>query len=572
MKKAFSLLLVFLMVVGLAACGGAPASSAPPAAPSTADTQDADPPAGPTEPEGVENGRFTETRQITVEMFEREGMPVPNDDNPYIQFIKEGMLRDHNVEVEFQLVQRFSEQDILPQWIAANEVPDISYTYNKAAVDDFALQGGVLDLVPLLEEYAPYVEDVVNLLGEDLVYWDLDPNTGALYTMKTGKFNDAHQKTYVREDWLAALDMDPPSTLEEFETYLRAAKENAADLPGAPGADIIPYIITSDVGWTVLDLTESKIKSDMTDKEKYIWGWDDRLTMYPGFKDAIKIVNGWYNEGLLWTDFALYPVGDAVTPNNLTKTGVVGAMTQNVDVPYRRGGDFDIQYTLQQNPDTPNAAYIPVATFPNADGNYYKLWDGLISPDRNIFLPATNDEPLASLMYINWISKWDNLFFLMCGPEDIGHIVHEDGSIETVNPPEGDPYVRSSSFNIDMTMTVNNSGPFLPDKDLTVLSMAYAFSEIDPKYIVQMLDISPYTIDIRKNASAGVIAAEGEFGTALRETRDAFLAQAVTANVDDFDSVFDAGLENYMATGGQQIIDERIAAWEAIYGDADMIP
>ncbi len=570
MKKVLSLVLASLLVlVLLASCGGeTPSSSAPVAQTSSGSTGTSDStPADTGEPEGVVDGKFTETRHITVEMYEREGSPPPNDDSPYIQYLKKGMLENYNVEVEYQHVPRFEESNVLPQWIAANEVPDVALTYNKGAVDDFALQGGVLDLVPLLEEYAPYVQDLMNLLGDDMVYYDLDPNTGALYTIETEKFNDAHQKTYIREDWLAALDMDEPSTLEEFEAYLYAVKENAATLPGAPGANVIPYMVTSDVGWSILELAESVIPADMTDKEQYIWGWDSRLVMYPNYKEAVRIANKWYNEGLLWNDFGLYPTSDTQTPNDLTVSGYVGAFTQNVDMPYRQ--DYGIQTSLQANPATPDAAYIAVPTFPNANGDYYKIWNA--PTDRKIFFPATNDEPLASLMYINFISQYDTLFYLMCGEEGVRHSVNPDGSITMIDPPEGNPFIPSSSYNIDMTMTVNNSGPFLEDPELTRISMSAGFPGIDPKYIERMLNLDAYTITVKKNASAGIIAAEGEFGTALEEKRNSFLAQSVVAPVDQFDAVYDAGYADLLATGGQAIIDERTSAWEAVHGDKDTI-
>ena len=48
------------------------------------------------------DGRFTETRKITVEVYNRNNDGgTPPEDNVYANFIKEGMLRDHNVEVTF---------------------------------------------------------------------------------------------------------------------------------------------------------------------------------------------------------------------------------------------------------------------------------------------------------------------------------------------------------------------------------------------------------------------------------------------------------------------------------------
>lgn len=46
----------------------------------------------------IVDGRFVETRHITVEIFDRnnDGGTTP-EDNFYTNYIKEGLLRDHNI-------------------------------------------------------------------------------------------------------------------------------------------------------------------------------------------------------------------------------------------------------------------------------------------------------------------------------------------------------------------------------------------------------------------------------------------------------------------------------------------
>ena len=52
----------------------------------------------------------------------------------------------------------------------------------------------------------------------------------------------------------------------------------------------------------------------------------------------------------------------------------------------------------------------------------------------------------------------------------------------------------------------------------------------------------------------------------LPSKRDELLTKAVTASVEDFDSVWDTYMEDYMAAGGEDIINERIEKLAAIYG------
>ena len=78
------------------------------------------------------DGRFTTTRKITVEVYDRSnpGGSTP-EDNFFTDFIKEGMLRDHNVEVEFVAVPRWTEDQVINNLLAAGDAPDICVTYGS---------------------------------------------------------------------------------------------------------------------------------------------------------------------------------------------------------------------------------------------------------------------------------------------------------------------------------------------------------------------------------------------------------------------------------------------------------
>ena len=64
----------------------------------------------------------------------------------------------------------------------------------------------------------------------------------------------------------------------------------------------------------------------------------------------------------------------------------------------------------------------------------------------------------------------------------------------------------------------------------------------------------------------GAIAAEEGITKVLQEKRDEILNTAINASVADFDAVWDAGMADYMASGGQAIQDERMAKYEAAFG------
>ena len=266
--------------------------------------------------------------------------------------------------------------------------------------------------------------DLWEFLGEQNLYWNKNPETGTIWAIEARLVHDTRINTFVREDWLKKLGIPEPTTLEEFEAMLYAFKENAEVLLGEEADKLIPYSTSFDVGWRNNYLLTSYVPDDFSDRDRYVYGFDDRHLLFPGYKEGVRKLNEWYNAGLMWKDFPLYGPGDR-TEDNLMKAGYVGAFMHNWDYPYRDGQE-GIHANLQKLVG-PEAVYIAVDPFQNDAGAYRKFLPAPI--DRKVFLPATNDEPLASLLYINWITKLENRRFLQIGEEGYNHEVLEDGPL-----------------------------------------------------------------------------------------------------------------------------------------------
>lgn len=509
------------------------------------------------------NLKFKETRKITVEVYDRgnDGGSKP-EDNYYTQYIKDGMLHDHNVEVTFIPVPRWTEGEVINNLLAGNQAPDVSVTYSYPTIQTYANMGGVLDLGPIIEENKDLLPDLFGYLTEANIYWDKDPNTGTIWAIES-RLNILNRiNTFVREDWLKKLDLKAPTTLAEFENMLIAFRDNASTLLGADADKMIPFGLSFDVGWRSDHLTTSFTPSNMTDKDVFVYGFDDRHFLFPNYKEGIRVLNKWYNDDLIWKDFPLYPAGDT-TEDNLIKLGYVGAFMHNWDYPYRNGDD-SIQLNLQRLV-SPEAAFVAVEPFANESGEYVKYLSGPV--DRKLFFPATNKEPVASLLYLNWISKLDNRVFLQFGDEGVTYEALPDGSRKTL-AAQGDK-IMNSPANIDYTITSN--GLDLGNPELTVKSIANGYAGIDPKYIEIASKITTNQGRVGKNANVGEIKAEDGQGQALKEKRDTILNQSVVAPVDKFDSIFDSGMKDYLNSGGQAIIDERKEAWERQFGTETML-
>ncbi|MDR0553617.1 MAG: hypothetical protein LBG76_02290 [Treponema sp.] len=121
---------------------------------------------------GLEKGsggsyRFKETKSIKVEVFDRglDGGRSKPEDNFYTNWIKEGMLRDHNVAVSFVPVGRWTEVDELNNLLAAGLAPDVCVTYNYSTIQAYANMGGRYGYEPLYQRIRRALPQYLELAG-----------------------------------------------------------------------------------------------------------------------------------------------------------------------------------------------------------------------------------------------------------------------------------------------------------------------------------------------------------------------------------------------------------------------
>ena len=249
----------------------------------------------------------------------------------------------------------------------------------------------------------------------------------------------------------------------------------------------------------------------------------------------------------------------------MIKAGFVGAFIHNYDYPFRNGKD-SINATLAAQFGE-NAKFVAINTFEDKNGGYNK-YTYSNTGDRKVFFPATNDEPIASLCYLEFISQPETIKYLQIGDEGVIHTVDASGAIVIQEPDEAHhDWYQNSGKNIDMT--INCNGLRLDTEELTVQSLAFAYADVDPADVQNAIKVAQVDAKTPKTPSVGDIQAETE-GTDLDGKRDQAYDKAVVASEADFDSVWDQGMEEYLAAGGQAIIDERAAAWDATYSSDNL--
>jgi len=175
--------------------------------------------------------------------------------------------------------------------MASEPLPDIIHSnknnLNKAGVDDEAM----IALDDLIDEFAPNIKK----------FLDENPwaragsvaSDGKLYYIPNSFQGIPSVGFFIRKDWLDKLDLEIPTTLDEYYTVLKAFREQ--DPNGNGEKDEIPFL---DRNGSIDGL--SQLWGLNTD----YWGVDEDGKVYfgkvtPEYKVAITEIAKWYEEGLI---------------------------------------------------------------------------------------------------------------------------------------------------------------------------------------------------------------------------------------------------------------------------------
>jgi putative aldouronate transport system substrate-binding protein len=435
--------------------------------------------------------------------------------------------------------------------MAAGSPPDLMMTWSGANVAVWGAQGGLFDMAPYvgttLADVRTFLGPDQALPGRDFVMRHEDRATGQLFSVPMMRANNARMSVFMRGDWLDALGLPIPTTHEEFYSALVAFRD-APTLPGVPaGSRPIPWSMSRDVRWQAGRIIESFIDPAISVRDRWVNIVADRHLTVPGYVDGVRFVNRMYNSGLIDPDFFLFP--DDTELNNRVSSGLVGAFGHNWDQVFR--GAERLTSNLQEI--VPGARWVAVDAFPSADGLTHKI--SYDSAGLHIFIPQAARNPHGAMAYLNWLADFDNFNFLQIGPPGIVH--HMIDGLPQINPTAGGGWIQNSAWNIDLTPLQN--GVFLrnPDDTVRMIALGYAYPETDvmDAFNIAMVNARPDPVI----ATAQPLVAAGPRGPELQFQAETLLINAVRASPADFDSVWNAGIADWLAAGAQEVINERIA-------------
>ena len=227
------------------------------------------------------------------------------------------------IKLEFLTPAIGSEGEQFNIMVTGGTMPDIIFTgwsgfgglFTEGA--DAYIEGGyILRLNELVDEYAPnYKHAITEILPE--------AERKAVYSDKGNMYQFACISPYeeyawmgllIREDFLEAVNMDAPETIDEYEEVLRAFKDEL----GCTAPLLFPGIeSTSGYFMTAYGIAPGWYQKD----GEVMYGYTQ-----PEFKDYLELMKKWYDEGLLYVDFMTY---DTEVEQRLVTTGATGMVTNS---------------------------------------------------------------------------------------------------------------------------------------------------------------------------------------------------------------------------------------------------
>jgi putative aldouronate transport system substrate-binding protein len=244
------------------------------------------------------------------------------EDNIWTRFL----LEEYGINLEYLWILQGSGGDFdqkLNLSVLSGEVPDyFNIGGNVNMYRDFASSGVLMEVKPMFDELAnEYYAANQNVL--DGLLWEAFKVDGKNYSIPNPKFRFQDNKSlFIRQDWLDALGLEAPTTIEEM--YEVAYAFTYDDPDGNGQDDTIGFGFDNTImSWMAsLDPFFGAYGSMPGTWLKGIWiEGDNGDLVYPLFegdaKGALAELNRWYEEGIVNQDF--------VTQNEQALAQLVGS-------------------------------------------------------------------------------------------------------------------------------------------------------------------------------------------------------------------------------------------------------
>lgn len=578
MKRLSALLLALAMLLTLAACGSGSSASSGSEPSQSVQTE----PTAPEQTEAPTVSAETPDTDSAEEASATEDVPAVVQ-SPALPYSTTGEELSMWLPLTPDLANTYSDlnEHIVVQ--AAEEVTGVHINFTHAsfftANDDFNLMtaagdycdliscavkyyatggagamedGVIINLSALIPEYAPDYNAVIN--SDETHIAQSRSDTGdilAFYTWKDEVYNRSGMQT--RGDWLDELGLDAPETYEEYESVLQAFQSAygcTAAMQMYPSCLLTGSMLCGGYGvsgyYTVYD-DSGEIPNVMFQ----IDGTAHCSLLEDGYRDYLTMLNRWYTEGLISSDF----LSGSCNPNDSNNLGDIYS------------GNTSIWYSEYQNlADYANSidddnVYIAALKDPTIQKGDKTHFGGSIAlGSSNGFTTSISTQCENTELATKWCNFWfteQGFLLATYGIEGESYTLDASGNpvfteLVTNNPNGLSQREAQSMYSLSQFPTLSKkSVDFLSLNDEQIAAIEVWDSSIDGAYLMPDVSLTPEesaeyaSIMSDINTYASTTVDQMVIGEALLADWDAFTDTLRGMKIERCLEIYQAALDRY---------------------------
>lgn len=389
----------------------------------------------------VANGQTEKVSANKVD-FNEVGYPIVNEplslkiatekhtlhgDFSEMTFFKEYQKKT-GIEIEWIEIPQANHPEKINLLLASGDLPDI-FLNGRGLTDSHIItygpSGAFIPLEDLIEEYAPNITAFLNKYPD--VKKSITAPDGHIYALPS--LNEAsalenRDNMFINKKWLDTLDLDVPTTIDEFYNVLKAFKEK--DPNGNGIADEIPWSYLPNNG-ILGNVSYFGAFGVIDDVDNHLMVKDGKPLFVPAseeYKEGLKFLQRLYSEGLL----------DEEVYTQSRKELIAKGQTEDTSL-----GVFSIW--LDENMVGVEKARRDYVMLPPLDGpgdDTYWAWTPWNFIGRNKFIiTSTNRYPEISIRWADWFFTETGSWEAVAGPFGVTIEKDENGIINRLPSPEG---------------------------------------------------------------------------------------------------------------------------------------
>ena len=495
---------------------------------------------------------FADNVTLRIPVYDRgvEGVPAIGE-NYWETWVQENFGDKYNITVEYVPITRSDVMNSYDMLMAQNTLPTILMEYDYPKLAQWAAEGYLTTYS--LDDFAnvapTYYDRMVAL--DQLSYTELNGDCYFALAERPYSNTDYSWVTFYRQDWAEQVGYTeyPNNWSDQVDMLTKIKNEGICEYPlGA-------FMVTN----AVSDKNYSFRSFPLNEEEWAMYGDYNIAAMgYDGHKSFLKRENEKYNLGLISPNY--YEFDEEAVKTKFVNgecfeySGYIASDVEWLTALYANDPDANLGVKIIAEPDTESGT-VPAFRANNPFG----MMIGFSAL-------ASEDEIKAAWMYMEWMTQEENLMAMQWGVEGEHYTLNDKGLPTAIGDYSGDK-VQGYNNNKDywcVTIEAKNSGTI---EDLIAANSPAGLpedftQEIIDQYYVQVENAKKGYAVVDCNFAV-VIEAVATNQASLNELYMSIRDELVMCSTEEFDSKYEAAVKEYNEAGYQDVIDERLAAYQA---------